>query len=80
MSFKGFNLQRVQSSLHFVCCYILNTCTVHVYIVLHSCLDVFDNYMQQDAHEFFNYLLNTIGDLLQGVVMRCPFKEVILIV
>ena len=30
------------------------------------CLDVFDNYMQQDAHEFFNYLLNTIGDLLQG--------------
>lgn len=29
-------------------------------------LDVFDNYMQQDAHEFFNYLLNTIGDLLQG--------------
>ena len=31
-------------------------------------LDVFDNYMQQDAHEFFNYLLNTIGDLLQGMI------------
>lgn len=31
-------------------------------------LDVFDNYMQQDAHEFLNYLLNTIGDLLQGIV------------
>lgn len=29
-------------------------------------LEVFDNYMQQDAHEFFNYLLNTVGDLLQG--------------
>lgn len=27
--------------------------------------EVFDNYMQQDAHEFLNYLLNTIGDLLQ---------------
>lgn len=26
--------------------------------------DVFDNYMQQDAHEFLNYLLNTIADLL----------------
>lgn len=25
---------------------------------------VFDNYHQQDAHEFLNYLLNTIGDLL----------------
>ena len=28
--------------------------------------EVFDNYMQQDAHEFFNYLLNTIGDLLSS--------------
>lgn len=26
--------------------------------------EVFDNYMQQDAHEFLNYLLNTIADLL----------------
>ncbi|XP_053208335.1 ubiquitin carboxyl-terminal hydrolase 46-like [Panonychus citri] len=25
---------------------------------------VFDNFLQQDAHEFFNYLLNTIADLL----------------
>ena len=23
--------------------------------------------MQQDAHEFLNYLLNTIADLLQGL-------------
>ena len=30
-------------------------------------LELFDNYMQQDAHEFLNYLLNTIGDLLQGM-------------
>lgn len=27
--------------------------------------EVFDNYMQQDAHEFLNYLLNTIADLLR---------------
>ena len=23
--------------------------------------------MQQDAHEFLNYLLNTVADLLQGM-------------
>ncbi|ELU08917.1 hypothetical protein CAPTEDRAFT_127326, partial [Capitella teleta] len=28
--------------------------------------ELFDNYMQQDAHEFLNYLLNTVADLLQG--------------
>ncbi|XP_016336836.1 ubiquitin carboxyl-terminal hydrolase 12-like isoform X1 [Sinocyclocheilus anshuiensis] len=27
--------------------------------------ELFDNYMQQDAHEFLNYLLNTIADMLQ---------------
>ena len=27
---------------------------------------LFDNMQQQDAHEFLNYLLNTIGDLLAG--------------
>ncbi|XP_019862337.1 PREDICTED: ubiquitin carboxyl-terminal hydrolase 12-A-like, partial [Amphimedon queenslandica] len=27
---------------------------------------VFDNMQQQDAHEFLNYLLNTIADLLKG--------------
>ncbi|MEQ2197972.1 Ubiquitin carboxyl-terminal hydrolase 46, partial [Xenoophorus captivus] len=26
---------------------------------------LFDNYMQQDAHEFLNYLLNTVADILQ---------------
>lgn len=26
---------------------------------------IFDNYMQHDAHEFLNYLLNTIADILQ---------------
>jgi ubiquitin C-terminal hydrolase len=31
-----------------------------------SIAEVFDNYMQQDAHEFLNYLLNTVADLLQG--------------
>lgn len=33
----------------------------------HPCLllDLFDNYMQQDAHEFLNYLLNTVADILQ---------------
>ena len=28
------------------------------------CTVLFDNVQQQDAHEFLNYLLNTIGDLL----------------
>lgn len=28
--------------------------------------EVFDNYMQQDAHEFLNYLLNTIADMLRS--------------
>lgn len=28
--------------------------------------EVFDNFMQQDAHEFLNYLLNTIADLLKA--------------
>uniref|UniRef100_A0A8D3EBR7 Ubiquitin specific peptidase 12b n=1 Tax=Scophthalmus maximus TaxID=52904 RepID=A0A8D3EBR7_SCOMX len=32
---------------------------------LHEYNKLFDNYMQQDAHEFLNYLLNTIADLLQ---------------
>ena len=30
--------------------------------------EIFDNYMQQDAHEFLNYLLNTVADILQGEV------------
>lgn len=32
--------------------------------------ELFDNYMQQDAHEFLNYLLNTIADLLQGKILH----------
>ena len=32
---------------------------------LHLPSDLFDNYMQQDAHEFLNYLLNTVADILQ---------------
>uniref|UniRef100_A0A8C4SE28 Ubiquitin carboxyl-terminal hydrolase 46 n=1 Tax=Erpetoichthys calabaricus TaxID=27687 RepID=A0A8C4SE28_ERPCA len=28
-------------------------------------VNLFDNYMQQDAHEFLNYLLNTVADILQ---------------
>ncbi|VDP04090.1 unnamed protein product [Soboliphyme baturini] len=27
--------------------------------------ELFDNYMQQDAHEFLNYLLNTVADILK---------------
>ena len=27
--------------------------------------ELFDNFMQQDAHEFLNYLLNSVADLLQ---------------
>lgn len=29
---------------------------------------------QQDAHEFLNYLLNTIADLLQGMVTQSVEK------
>lgn len=29
-------------------------------------LEQFDNFMQQDAHEFLNELLNTVADVLQG--------------
>ena len=35
--------------------------------------ELFDNYMQQDAHEFLNYLLNTVADLLQGDII-CIIK------
>ncbi len=31
-----------------------------------ACVVAFDNMQQQDAHEFLNYLLNTIADLLDG--------------
>lgn len=37
--------------------------------------ELFDNYMQQDAHEFLNYLLNTIGDLLQSEKQKEKEKE-----
>ncbi|XP_031554546.1 ubiquitin carboxyl-terminal hydrolase 46-like [Actinia tenebrosa] len=37
--------------------------------------ELFDNYMQQDAHEFLNYLLNTIGDLLRGEKIKDKEKE-----
>ena len=35
--------------------------------------DLFDNYMQQDAHEFLNYLLNRVAELLQG--KKTDFKQ-----
>jgi len=44
----------------------MHTCTTHTV--------VFDNLQQQDAHEFLNYLLNTIADLLAGRGM-CPHKS-----
>lgn len=31
-----------------------------------SLLALFDNYLPQDAHEFLNYLLNQIADILQS--------------
>ena len=40
----------------------------------------FDNYMQHDAHEFLNYLLNTVADLLQGntiLLKNASFKLVV---
>lgn len=38
---------------------------IHVLLYNSWSSELFDNYMQQDAHEFLNYLLNTIADLLQ---------------
>jgi len=37
--------------------------------------ELFDNYMQQDAHEFLNYLLNTIAEILQGEKQREKEKD-----
>jgi len=44
---------------------LLKLCFVYFFAVS------FDNYMQHDAHEFLNYLLNTIADLLQGKKLLC---------
>ncbi|EDV24928.1 uncharacterized protein TRIADDRAFT_50293 [Trichoplax adhaerens] len=41
--------------------------------------DLFDNYMQQDAHEFLNYLLNTIADILQAATWVHEIFEGILV-
>ena len=42
--------------------------------------ELFDNFMQQDAHEFLNYLLNSVADLLQvwlpcveTIFESCPY-------
>ena len=32
--------------------------------------------MQQDAHEFLNYLLNTVADLLQGKINGMFYMKV----
>jgi len=37
--------------------------------------EVFDNYMQQDAHEFLNFLLNTVADLLQSEKQKAGERE-----
>ncbi|XP_019521590.1 PREDICTED: ubiquitin carboxyl-terminal hydrolase 12-like, partial [Hipposideros armiger] len=39
--------------------------TIIQHIIQFLAHKLFDNYMQQDAHEFLNYLLNTIADILQ---------------
>ena len=45
------------------------THNTHTHAHTHTYVQValFDNAQQQDAHEFLNYLLNTIGDLLLGM-------------
>lgn len=42
-------------------------CKIFNCLLVFACCqsDLFDNYMQQDAHEFLNYLLNTVADILQ---------------
>lgn len=44
---------------------ILGSICIFSFSFISSFAELFDNYMQQDAHEFLNYLLNTIADLLQ---------------
>ena len=46
--------------------YNLDSCAVKSRHFPSFISELFDNYMQQDAHEFLNYLLNTVADLLQG--------------
>lgn len=38
----------------------------------------FDNYMQQDAHEFLNFLINHINEIILGECKLNPEKEIIL--
>ena len=47
----------------------IHTQHTHTHARTHTYVQValFDNAQQQDAHEFLNYLLNTIGDLLLGM-------------
>lgn len=47
------------------------------YILNHDILALFDNYLPQDAHEFLNYLLNQIADILQGKIslFLCQFSK-----
>lgn len=52
----------------FVPCIISEGFFIGLLVLVLSALpiaDLFDNYMQQDAHEFLNYLLNTVADILQ---------------
>ena len=44
--------------------------SLSAHIFVHVCVVVFDNMQQQDAHEFLNYLLNTVADLLAGEHMH----------
>ena len=51
-------------NVHYVCKIIM--LIIYFKMIIFFPIELFDNYMQQDAHEFLNYLLNTIADLLQG--------------
>ena len=46
--------------------YCINSYLLYYIFFLFS--ELFDNYMQQDAHEFLNYLLNRVAELLQGKI------------
>lgn len=40
---------------------------MHLLKLLHfSFAEEFDNYMQQDAHEFLNFLINHINEIILG--------------
>lgn len=48
------------------CVFIFCSGTVINFDIFHFFPEEFDNYMQQDAHEFLNFLINHINEIILG--------------